>query len=54
MNFPSEINLVSLNYFNCESVEVISFWSEWKEKKRERKKKKKEITFSLSCLFLDS
>lgn len=52
INFPSEIHLVSLNYFNCELVEVISFWSECqKTKKRERAN---EIAFSLSCLFLDS
>lgn len=54
MNFSSEINLASLNYFNCELVEVISFWSECKKKKKEREKQKKEIAFSLFCLFPDS
>lgn len=45
MNFSSEINLASLNYFNCELVEVISFWSECKKKKRERETKERNSIF---------
>lgn len=37
MIFPSEINLVSLKYFDCELVEVTSFCSEWKKKWEEKK-----------------
>lgn len=39
MIFPSEYNPVSLEYFNCELVEVTSFCSEWKKKWEEKKEK---------------
>lgn len=39
MSFPSEINLAPPNYFNCELVEVCSFWSECQKKKKDKKKK---------------
>lgn len=37
MSFPSEINLAPPNYFNCELVEVCSFWSECRKKKTKRR-----------------
>lgn len=50
MGFPSEINLGSLDYFNCASVEAIAFWSK-SQKKKKKEEYKEEIAFSFLVYF---